>query len=217
MKVLCIGYRSWALNIYQRLMEENTSHKISIINSKKAYDAININDYNPDIILYYGWSWIIDKKIINNYKCIMLHPSKLPKYRGGSPIQNQIISGENNSALTLFIMNEEIDAGEILFQKDMSLKGSVGDIFIRIESLGYEGSKLILDDNYSVIKQNESNATYCKRRTKEQSEITLDEIKNKSSRYLYDKVRMLTNPYPNAFIRCKDGKKLVIKLAEIVE
>ena len=49
-----------------------------------------------------------------------------------------------------------------------------------------------------------------KRRRKADSEITLQEIKTKSSVYLYNKIRMLTDPYPNAFIRCKNNKKLYI-------
>ena len=48
----------------------------------------------------------------------MLHPSPLPKYRGGSPIQNQIINGESKSAVTLFKINNKIDQGDIIYQKE---------------------------------------------------------------------------------------------------
>ena len=48
----------------------------------------------PDIVLFYGWSWKVSEKLINKFDCLMLHPSPLPKYRGGSPIQNQIRSCE---------------------------------------------------------------------------------------------------------------------------
>ena len=47
----------------------------------------------------------------------MLHPSALPKFRGGSPIQNQIIRNIKNSKVTLFKMNEKIDAGPIILSK----------------------------------------------------------------------------------------------------
>ena len=48
----------------------------------------------------------------------MLHPSPLPKFRGGSPIQNQIIRGEKISAVTIFKINKIIDGGDIYFQKN---------------------------------------------------------------------------------------------------
>ena len=48
----------------------------------------------------------------------MLHPSPLPKFRGGSPIQNQIIRGKKISAVTIFKINKIIDGGDIYFQKN---------------------------------------------------------------------------------------------------
>ena len=51
--------------------------------------------------LFYGWSKKVSKKIVKEYKCIMLHPSNLPKYAGGSTIQNQIIRNVKLSAVTL--------------------------------------------------------------------------------------------------------------------
>ena len=66
-------------------------------------------------------TWRRFEKIIKEYYSVMLHPSSLPKYRGGSPIQNQIINGEKISAVTLFKMNEKIDQGDIIFQKEIEL------------------------------------------------------------------------------------------------
>ena len=43
-----------------------------------------------------------------------------------------------------------------------------------------------------------------------ESEITLAELKNESLKYIYNKIRMLDDPYPNAYIKLKD-KKLFIK------
>ena len=215
-KVLCVGYRKWALSIYSKIAKSYKDGEVRVIKSYDEYSNSFIRKYNPDFILFYGWSWMVDKDIIGNYKCIMLHPSKLPKYRGGSPIQNQIIRGVNDSAVTLFIMNEEMDAGNVVFQESMSLSGSIDDIFNRIEDLGYKGTMQFLSDPTDGVKQIEEDATYFKRRTEQQSEITLDELKRESAEYLYNKIRMLGDPYPNAFIRTRDNKKLLIKFSEIV-
>ncbi len=210
MKIACIGNRSWAIDIYDKLKKE-TDHKFLIIKTKKRFNKKKIIDFNPDYLLFYGWSNKVESYITQNYKCLMLHPAPLPRYRGGSPIQNQIINGEKKSAVTIFRMTDEIDAGDIYGQEKFLLEGSLDDIFERISNLGYKITKKILKKNVTPIKQDNSKATYFKRRTPEQSEITLSDLKNKDSSYLYNKIRMLNDPYPNAFFVTKDKKKLLFK------
>ena len=64
-------------------------------------------------------------------------------------------------------------------------------------------------------EQDHKKATYFKRRKPAESEITINELKNKNSDYIINKLRMLENPYPNAFLKTKDGKKIKIRLVEI--
>ena len=143
----------------------------------------------------------------------MLHPSKLPNFAGGSPIQNQIIRNVKKSAVTLFVMNEKIDHGNILIQKELSLLGNLDEIFKRIIKIGTSLTLNILNKKY-VEKKTKITKIY-KRRKPEESEITLKEIKLKNANYLYNKIRMLQNPYPNAFIKTIDGKKLYIHKASL--
>tara|TARA_B100001059_G_C17834179_1_gene586787 strand:+ start:3925 stop:4569 length:645 start_codon:yes stop_codon:yes gene_type:complete len=214
MKIVCIGYRNWANQIYKNL-KKGSKHKFIIFNQKKINEK-KILSYKPDFILFYGWSWIIGKNLIKTKKCIMLHPSKLPDYRGGSPIQNQILNNVLNSAVTLFRMNSKIDAGNILLQERLSLKGSINEIFERIIKIGTKLTKKLLKGDFKEKKQPKRKVKIYKRRSPEQSEITIQEIKSKSSKYLYNKIRMLADPYPNAFVKTKDNKKLIIKKAKIV-
>ena len=209
-KILCVGYREWALNIYNKIAQNYNDGDVTIVASYDEYNDSFVKEYNPDFILFYGWSWMVSEDIISDYKCIMLHPSKLPKYRGGSPIQNQIIRGEENSAVTLFLMNEEMDSGPIVFQELMLLSGSINDIFNRIEELGYQGTMQFLSNPIEGVKQIEEDATYFKRRTEQQSEITLKELKEQPAEYIYNKIRMLQDPYPNAFIYAADERKIFI-------
>jgi methionyl-tRNA formyltransferase len=210
-KVLCVGYREWALNIYSKIAQNYKDGDVRVIESYDEYCNSLVKEYNPDFVLFYGWSWMIDKDIIGDYKCIMLHPSKLPKYRGGSPIQNQIIRGEKDSAVTLFIMNEKMDSGNIVFQEPMSLSGSINDIFNKIEELGYKGTMRFLGNPTDGVKQIEEDATYFKRRTEQQSEITIKELREQPAQYIFNKIRMLQDPYPNAYFQSKDGKKIIFK------
>ena len=207
MKVIGIGYRDWSINIYKRL--KNKKIDIKIIKTKRI-DLALINSLNPEYILFYGWSWKVPARITNRYKCIMLHPSKLPNFAGGSPIQNQIIRNVKKSAVTLFRMNESIDGGNIINQSNMSLRGTLNDIFDRIVT---KGTLLTLKmfKKYNE-KKNNVRKVY-KRLNQSKSEITLKELRTKSGLFLINKIRMLQDPYPNPYIRTKDNKKLIIKKA----
>ena len=205
--VYICAYRDWGIDIFNKL---KGIYDIVLIETPDQLTELSNMFHKNDTIFFLGWSWIVDRNITDNYNCICLHPSPLPKYRGGSPIQNQIINKEQVSAVSFFKMNDKLDQGKILYQAPFSLKGELNDIFSRIIELGTFGIHHIMASNPKGIKQDESEATYCKRRKPEESEITIDEIMNKSAHELYDKVRMLNDPYPNAFIRCKNGDKLFI-------
>ena len=112
-------------------------------------------------------------------------------------------------------MNNKIDGSNIILQNFFSLTGSIENIFYRMTKIGILLTKKMLHGKYREKKQPNKNYKIYKRRTPEQSEITLKELKEKKANYLFNKIRMLEDPYPNAFIKTKDGKKLIIKKTSI--
>lgn len=237
MNVIYCGYRKWAFEILEKIIDSSSRWKINLIVTTKEKEAnykisnvetieINpnkIDDKNilaklkskkPSYILFYGWSWYVPKSVLNIAPCICLHPSPLPKYRGGSPLQHQIINGEKNSAVTLFFMTERLDDGDILSQESFSLDGDLDDVFRRIIDIGAKSAIRVLDKLQKGEKfakpQNNSIATVYKRRTPNQSEIKSEYFRTRTAKQLHDFVRALQDPYPNAFLICKDGTKLYI-------
>ena len=179
-----------------------------LLSSPKKLTINYLKRKKPEIIFFPDWSWIIPNEIISNYKCICFHESNLPKFRGGSPIQNQIIRGVTKTKTTAFIMNEKIDAGDIILQKNLSLEGSIQEIFSRMSENDYSLILKIINGKYKRRKQSGKPTTYSRRKPKESELKSL----NHSIRYLYNFIRMLEDPYPNAFIRI--GKqKLIFKKA----
>tara|TARA_R110002020_G_scaffold416824_1_gene626040 strand:- start:309 stop:941 length:633 start_codon:yes stop_codon:yes gene_type:complete len=204
--VYICAYRDWALEIYDQVKNEIDCKLI------KGKDEFNYTKFNKnDIIFFIGWSWIIKDYLIENNKCICLHPSPLPKYRGGSPIQHQIINGESLSAVTFFEMTDELDAGDILYKEYFSLKGNLKDIFSRIIPLGVSGILRILNFNTIKESQDESKATFYKRRKPGESEIYTSDFLDHTAKELHNKIRSLQDPYPNAYIQCKDQKLFITK------
>ncbi len=212
--ILICGYRDWALNLFNNV-NNSVIEKCIYIDDKDLLEEM-IDIYNPTYIFFIGWSWIVEDDIVNNYPCICLHPSPLPKYRGGSPIQHQIINGEVESAVTLFKMDKGIDTGDILFQKKFSLLGDLKDIYNQISEVGTIGVIDIIENGYqSVTKQNENDATFYKRRNPSMSEIKLKDFSNFTAKELYNKIRSLQDPYPNSFVICKDGTKLFLTNSKV--
>ena len=209
MRILFASYRDWSNQIFERL---DNKEQFDRVHSQQELLAISPKEY--DLIFFVGWSEIIPDEYILGDNCICLHPSPLPKYRGGSPIQHQIISGETESAVTLFFMNSELDAGDIIFQKEFSLSGELSDIFNRIILVGSEGISQVISDyqdgKLTRSTQDESVYRPHRRRKEEDSEILISDLSFSSAKELHDKIRSLADPYPNAFIRCKDGSKLFI-------
>lgn len=212
MKIWICAYRDWSLEIYNQISKEFDN--VELIETKKEFERTTSLFQKDDIIFFLGWSWIIPDDIVEKYNCICLHPSPLPKYRGGSPLQHQIINDESISAVTYFRMTDELDAGAILFQEEFLLDGELKDVTNRIIPLGIRGIFIILNNNMQEREQDISQSTCYKRRKPNESEITLDEINNASAKQLYNKIRALQDPYPNAYIKCNDGSKLYITKAK---
>ena len=152
MRILCFGYRSWAVNIYARLQKE-TKNQFIVTGDRELVKESVIQSLNPSMVLFFGWSWIVPKEVIQSYPCFMLHPSDLPKYRGGSPIQNQILDGVKNSKLCLFRMKSELDSGPIYGKRNLELTGEISDIFTRLEDLGTELTLDLLHNKIEVEEQ----------------------------------------------------------------
>tara|TARA_Y100000996_G_scaffold415063_1_gene408025 strand:- start:1085 stop:1696 length:612 start_codon:yes stop_codon:yes gene_type:complete len=189
----------------------NKKHKgFHLIKSPKQLTYKKIQKINPKFIFFPDWSWIVPKEIFQNFNCICFHEADLPKFRGGSPIQNQIIRGIDKTKTTAFLMNEKLDGGDIIMKKDLSLKGNLSEIFERMKKNDLAILEKIISGNLNSDKQKGKSSSY-KRRKPSDSEL---KSLNHSKTYLYNFIRMLEDPYPNAFM--KVGKhKIIFKSAKL--
>ena len=94
------------------------------INSFKDEEAQRIKDYNPELFVVASFGlivprWVLDLPAIGP---VNVHPSLLPLYRGPSPMQWAILNGDEETGITLIIMNEKMDEGRIMYQERVSIK-----------------------------------------------------------------------------------------------
>ena len=98
-----------------------------------------LKEHNADVFVVVAFRmlpkevWSIPEKGTFN-----LHASLLPKYRGAAPIHWAIINGEVETGVTTFFINEQIDKGEIIAQKQTTIfpDENTGNLSNRLESLG---------------------------------------------------------------------------------
>jgi len=202
MNYVYCAYRAYSINVFKKLKKKYKN--FVLIDSNDKLTLSKIKKINPKFIFFPDWSWIVSDEIIKNFYCVCIHESNLPKFRGGSPIQNQIIRGIQKTKSTAFLMDTKLDAGKILLKNDLSLDGSLDEIFLRMEKNNYDLITKIIAGKFKQTLQ-KGKPTFYKRRKPSESEL---KDLNKSKLYLHNFIRMLADPYPNAFI--KIGKKKII-------
>lgn len=171
----------------------------------------------PDVIIAAGWYHMVPGVIrdIPKYGVWGIHASMLPKYAGWSPLTWAIINGEKKAGVTIFRMDESIDGGDVVDQSEFEIAYE-DDIESVYEKATVVSCELLIKsvsgiENIKLRKQNMDELEVYPRRTPEDGEIDL----NLSAEDMYNFIRAQSPPYPGAFIRTRDGKKLIVEKARV--
>ncbi len=188
-----------------------TKYKNFFFDSK--IDKKKIEKIKPKIIFFIFWSKKIKKKIFENHTCIQFHVSDLPKFRGGSPIQNQILRGIKKTNITAFRINSKIDRGDICMKQKFILNGNAKSIREKIYDMAMKMIFKISNMKKINFKKQIGKGSFFKRRSPEES--NLEYVKYTSLSKIYDFIRMLDDDvYPRAFLKIGD-KKITFSNAKI--
>ena len=153
-----------------------------------------------------------------------LHASLLPQYRGAAPINHAIINGEKETGLTTFLLDKEIDTGEIIMQEKVTIEEN--------ETAGTLHDKLMVLGNKVVVEtikrieegrvQSQSQDMIIERdnlQLKAAPKIFKEDCKidwTKDAKSIYDYIRGLS-PYPAAHTQfvSENNETLDIKVFEV--
>ena len=173
----------------------------------------------PDIIVVIAFGQILPPKILRIplYGCINLHASLLPKYRGAAPINWTLINGEETTGVTTILMNEWVDSGDILLQRETKIEQK-DDALTLSQRLSILGAKLLLETinqlkrgTLTPMPQNHSKASYAPVLKKEDGHIEW----GRDAQAIHNQIRG-TLPWPGAFTNLKT-KLLKIFKSEVIE
>ena len=167
--------------------------------SLKEEEAIqSVLKQECDFIVVAAYGQILPKAVLQHAPCINLHASILPKYRGASPIQQAILNGDIKTGVTAMLMDEGLDTGDIIKIEECAIDKDemVEELF---EKLTHIAADLTLDvlknfSSYTPVAQNDAEATYCKKITKEDGLVEFDDAKT-----LYNRYRAFT-PWPGVYL-----------------
>jgi methionyl-tRNA formyltransferase len=207
---------------YTPVKKESLKRNLLVLQPKNINSSETIqklNKMNLDLIVVVAYGQILSKELLElpEKSCINLHASLLPEYRGSSPIQQAILDGKDKTGVTTMFMEEGLDTGDIISQKEVVIKNSynAGDLH---DKLAKTGAKLLAetvldmkDNNIKAIPQDDSKSSYTGQLSKKDGLIDWEN----PSQDIYYFVKAM-NPWPGSFTYL-NGKLLKIFEVEVVD
>ena len=179
---------------------------------KKEYQSIL--DYQPDLIVTCAYGKILPKEILlyPKYKCVNIHASLLPKYRGSAPIQWAILNGEKETGITLMYMDEGMDTGDIIDTVKCTIddNDNIETLHDKLSDLGKQillkNLNDIVTNNTKPIKQDNDKATYAPMIERSMEELDF----NDKAINIYNKIRAFS-PWPLTKTNINEEEVKIVK------
>ncbi len=159
-----------------------------------------------DLFIVASYGKIIPQYILDIPRkgSINIHPSKLPQFRGASPIQSQILEDIKDSAISFILMDAKMDHGPLLHQEPFPITGSDTNETLH-DSMFIKAAEVlpnIINDYVSgkikPIEQDHTKATFCKIFNRESGYFDLD---NPPSPAKLDQMIRAFTPWPTAWTK----------------
>jgi methionyl-tRNA formyltransferase len=197
-------------------------HSIPVFQPEKIREPQwieKIRELSPDLIVVVAFGQIIPQAILDMpaRNCINMHPSLLPRHRGAAPLQETILSGDTESAVTIMLMDEHMDHGPILRQERFTIDPAetYDTLCQKTITIGVplltSTLKDWLDVKITPNEQDHTCATYTRMLTRDAGKIDW----SKSADEIDRMVRAL-NPWPGTWTK-RDGRRLKILKTQTVD
>ncbi len=172
----------------------------------------------PDYLMCFGYRRLIRETVMQcaGIACIGSHFAPLPRYRGFAPLNWLLINGEKETAVNIFFLADEVDAGDIISRHPVAISetddiNTLTDKCVSVLEPVIRDAVSKLESGHPLgEKQDQAQASYTCSRNPDDGLIDW----TKSSKDVYNLVRALTYPMPGAFTLFA-GRKLYIWKCQI--
>lgn len=215
-------------DVYERFAKFGAYESLEVAAERAAlpvYQPEDINDadfiatidaLSPELIVCVSYHAILKKGLIERHpqRIVNAHLAPLPYYRGRAPLNWAIINGEDHTAVTVHFVDEGIDTGPIIAQKQISILNSDRAIDVLLRALPafpetvLSAIRKIEKGNVDAILQSPFEGSYFPKRTPDDGLIDWG---RETSQDIYNKIRALTDPYPGAFSYLKNNKVIFLR------
>jgi methionyl-tRNA formyltransferase len=213
---------------YEKIWDDSVAdlaaeHGIPVLLRRRPDDAellARLKESEPDIIVANNWRTWIPPEVygLPPHGTLNVHDSLLPAYAGFSPLIWALINGESEVGVTAHLMNEELDAGDIVVQHAIPVgpTDTATDLFHRTVELIAPVTRGALDQiaagRTDFVRQDSSRASFFHKRSVEDGRIDWTWPAEDLERL----VRAQSAPYPSAFTYHR-GRRLEILAAGVSE
>lgn len=187
-----------------KLFAERRSIPVVAAENLKSSELIQkVVQFKPDLFVVSSYGKLIPSSWLKipSRLALNVHPSLLPKYRGAAPIPWAILNGESEIGLSIAEVTDELDAGDIFYQKRIPLEDSLDSQTLaqRLADLSYEALGSVLkrirdDKELTRTKQDNALSSYAPKLKKEDGLIDW----RKPAIDLFNLIRGLL-PWPTAY------------------
>ncbi len=129
----------------------------------------------PDFLVTVAYGEILNAELLAwpRIAPVNVHPSLLPRWRGAAPMQHAILAGDTMTGVTVQKMSAELDAGDILLQREVPLaeRETYQTLHDRLADLAAELLVETLTRPLSPTPQSEKEATFCRKLSRENGKV----------------------------------------------
>ncbi|OHB11520.1 MAG: peptide deformylase [Candidatus Zambryskibacteria bacterium RIFCSPLOWO2_12_FULL_45_14] len=221
-RIVFFGGSQFSKYVLDELTLMGLTPLLSITSAREPLSVEKLKEIDADLFVVASFGKILPKEVIDipKYKTLNVHPSLLPHFRGASPIQGVILTGEE-PGVTIIKMDEKMDHGPILAQVRVPIF-PWPDHYQRVEeTLGRTGGRLLgmlipkwIEGKVEETPQDDTGATYTKLIRKEDGLLNLNDPAEKNLRKV---LAYSTWPGAHILFKNKRGKevRVVVKDAKI--
>jgi len=197
--------------------EENNLLVIQPEDFKDKQSQTQLALLNPDVMVVAAYGQILPKAVLEIPKlgCLNIHASLLPRWRGAAPIERAILEGDRETGISIIQMNEGLDTGDILLDRKCMISNRETAQTLH-DTLSNIGANAILEtlNMFPTLKarpQQNNEATYAEKVTKDEAQIDWHQSAEKISRVI-----RAFNPRPIAYTNAmaKQFKNRVLRIIE---